>query len=258
MKRPEFVKNEIYHVCNRGIEKGILFVDEHDYLRFIYELFELNNEQHLSNLSYRFRTRPEEVAGIETPYILSSTTHKTLVRSPIVDVLAFSLMPDHFHLLLRERKAGGISKFLHRLSTGYVLYFNRCHGRSGRLFRGEYSVARIAQSMLLAHLLQYIHCDPLGLDHAHESSVDFLTSYRWSSHLDYCGWNNFPLVTDRGYLLDFFGGEEQYKKSISEWVKEKTTYSKKISALLLESIIFNALFFIFNFEYVSDVVAQLV
>lgn len=53
----------------------------------------------------------------------------------------------------------------------------------------------------------------------HKNAIKFLENYRWSSHLDYVGIKNFPSVTQREFLLEYFGGPEKYKQSISEWLK---------------------------------------
>jgi putative transposase len=78
------------------------------------------------------------------------------------------------------------------------------------------------------HLPYYIHLNPLDLIStgwrerkltSHKEAWKFLENYRWSSHLDYLGKKNFPSVTQREFLLEFFGGSEKYKKSISGWLK---------------------------------------
>lgn len=251
MKRLGFVENEFYHVYNRGVEKRVLFKDEHDYLRFIHDLFEFNDKNNSTNLSYRFKRKPTKVAEAESLYcgeLLKTRKPRTL----LVDILVFTLMPNHFHLLLRERKKGGITKFMHKLGTGYALHFNQRYEREGRLFQGKFKAVHVNRETHFTHLPYYIHSNPLDLDQEDSDPVKFLNSYRWSSHLDYCGWNNFPSVTQRELLLDFFGGEEQYRKSMSEWVKEKNKHIGKISDILLEKTVPIFLFVVLGLEYLAD------
>ncbi len=254
MKRPRFAENGIYHVYNQGIENKVLFKTEQDYLRFIHDLFEFNDTHHSSNFSYRFRKDPTRVMGINAPYFVRELRHTNEPRELLVDILGFVLMPNHFHLLLREKKRGGITKFMHRLGTGYALHFNQSHKHEGSIFHRRFASVRLEGGESLHHLLCYIHADPLTLNAAPSDPVSFLNSYRWSSHLDYCGWNNFPSVTQRDLILDFFGGEEQYKKSISEWVQEKEKHTGKIRDVLLEKVIALFLFVMVELEWAFDLI----
>ncbi len=234
MRKLKFVENEIYHVYNRGVEKRVIFKDEHDRMRFMHDLFEFNDEKPALNLSYRFCRKPNRVAETDPPCLKGRLDMEREPRKLIVEILMFALMPNHFHLLLREKRKGGIRKFMHKLGTGYALHFNQRHERSGILFQGRFQAVHVNKHGHLVHLPYYIHTNPLDLNEEDSVPIDFLDSYRWSSHLDYCGWNNFPSVTQREFLLDFFGGEERYRKSLNEWLKRKEKNTKGISDILLE------------------------
>ncbi|KKT18560.1 MAG: hypothetical protein UW04_C0064G0001, partial [Parcubacteria group bacterium GW2011_GWB1_43_8] len=75
----------------------------------------------------------------------------------------------------------------------------------------------------------YIHLNPLDFVAPEwrdrrikdfKKAIDFINSYRWSSHIDYIGENNFPLVTQRKFLMNFFENEKKYKSSIEKWIKD--------------------------------------
>ncbi len=234
MRKLKFVENEIYHVYNRGVEKRTIFRDEHDCMRFIHDLFEFNDEKPALNLSYRFCRKPNRVTETDPPCLKARMDMEREPRKLLVEILMFALMPNHFHLLLREKKKGGIRKFMHKLGTGYALHFNQRHERSGILFQGRFKAVHVNKDKHLLHLPYYIHANPLDLNEAHPPSIDFLDSYRWSSHLDYCGWNNFPSVTQREFLLDFFGGEDRYRKSMNEWLKKRENNTNGIRDVLIE------------------------
>lgn len=226
-------EGEIYHVYNRGADKRKIFIDDKDRLRFVHDLFEFNDEKNVVNAGYCFSKNPVKVAGIG-----KYNSHLVEDRDPrkiLVDVLVFVIMPNHFHLLLRQKKKDGITRFMRKLGAGYALYFNERYRRSGVLFQGRFKSVRISKNHHLVHIPYYIHANPLDL--REEKDVDemkFLNSYRWSSHIDYCGWRNFPSVTQRSFLLDFFGGEESYRQQVKKWLEKKARNVEKVRDVALE------------------------
>lgn len=213
MRKEQFITGEIYHVLNRGVDKRILFLEDNDYLRFIHDMYEFNDENPASNMYYRD--------------IYDSRNPKK-EKEEIVDILAYALMPNHFHFLIRQKQDGGIKKFMHKLGAGYANYFNKKNARSGTLFQGRYKAIEIKGHSHLLHLPFYIHCNPLDLIAPEwrkrelkdlDKTVEFLKRYRWSSFPDYAGVNNFPLVINQQFLKDFFGGYDKVRSSLAEWLK---------------------------------------
>ncbi len=102
-----------------------------------------------------------------------------------VDLLAFCLMPNHFHLLVRQQKSDGIQKLLERVCTNYVMYFNKRYDRVGPLFEGIYKGVLVETDEQLMYVSAYIHRNPRDLSH----SGDFarFTNYRYSSYGFYIG-----------------------------------------------------------------------
>jgi putative transposase len=137
-----------------------------------------------------------------------------------VEILLFTLLPNHFHLLLRQKREDGIVKFMQKLGTGYSMYFNQKYNRVGGLFQGRFKAVLISTEVHFIHLPQYIHTNPLSLNYGGSTSIEFLKNYRWSSFPDYIGMKNFPSITNREFLLDVFRGEESYKKHTETWLKE--------------------------------------
>jgi len=215
------VIGEIFHVLNRGVDKRKIFLDDRDYLRFIHDLFEFNDVNPALNIG-RYLNGSQ----------LNDLRNQSISRTPrklIVEILAFCLMPNHFHLLLRQRMEGGITKFMRKLGIGYANYFNQKYERTGTLFQGRYKAVLVNREVHFIHLPYYIHFNPLDLlmldwrtrkIKNYKKAVKFLESYRWSSHLDYIGKKNFPSVTQREFLLKIFGGVENYRKVVKNWLKE--------------------------------------
>lgn len=236
MKKPQFSEDHIYHIYNRGVEKRKTFLDNRDYLRFIHDLFELNDEIPVQNVLYYFNSKSMEV---QPRYIWGQERHK---RKLLVEILLFTLMPNHYHLLVKQKAENGIVRFMQKLGTGYAMYFNQRYKRVGSLFQGRFKAVLVNEEAHFLHLPFYIHTNPLELKYGGSTSINwrgamkFLENYRWSSFPDYIGKKNFPSVTSRKFLLDFFTGEKNYKKETEDLLKakDKETYLTNIEGVTLE------------------------
>lgn len=210
---------ELIHTLNRGVDKRKIFLDEQDYFRFIHDLFEFNEQDWINTTYYRFHKSND----------IASRNIERKPRKLLVDIHAFCIMPNHYHLLLTSRVKDGISKFMKKLNMGYAKYFNQKYNRVGALFEGRYKSVLIKEEAHFIHVPYYIHCNPLDLKYptwrnrslkTPKAALKFLDSYRWSSHLDYMGKKNFPSVTNRNLLLKFFGGPKEYQKALEEWLED--------------------------------------
>lgn len=217
---------EIIHALNRGVDKRKIFLDQQDYFRFIHDLFEFNDQERVDNSSYLFRKfRNNKSIDIASRYIRKERRP----RKKLVDIHVFCIMRNHYHLLLSPRVDRGVSKFMKKLNMGYSKYFNEKYERQGTLFEGRYKSVAVKSEAHFIHLPYYIHLNPLDQKFPqwrrrelrdYRKAMKFLESYRWSSHLDYLGKENFPSVTKREFLMDFFGGAKGYKSSIRKWLKD--------------------------------------
>jgi len=229
MKKPVFVNDHIYHIFNRGVEKRDIFMNDGDYLRFVHNLYEFNNEEQVSNLNYYINSKN---GGIEKRYMKRDTGPRKL----LVEVLVFTLMPNHYHLLLRQTRDNGIVKFMQKLGTGYTNYFNKKYDRVGSLLQGRFKAAMVNSNEHFIHLPFYIHTNPLDLNYRSSTSIEFLEGYRWSSFPDYIGKRNFPFVTERNFILDTFGGHEKYREYTMERLKHADSkhLANEISDVIIE------------------------
>jgi len=232
MEKPQFVENQIYHIYNRGVEKRKIFLDKQDYLRFIYGLFMFNDKEAVVNALYHFNPKSMQV---EPQYLEKERKPRKL----LVEILVFTLMPNHFHLLLKQKTENGIVKFMQKVGTGYTMYFNKKYKRVGGLFQGRFKAVLVSEQDHFIHLPFYIHTNPLDLFHYRGSTsimelMKFLENYRWSSFPDYIGKKNFPSVTSRNSLLEFFNNEKEYEKVTKEWLKERKENIEKIKEIRLE------------------------
>ena len=160
--------------------------------------------------------------------------------SRIVDIHAWCLMPNHYHLLISEREENGLQKFMRKLNVGYANYFNKRYKRDGSLFQGRTKKIMVDSDAHFLHILHYIHLNPLDLTadtkQWRERSVanarkakQQLDQYRWSSFHDYCGKKNFPTLLTTGLFRDSIG---DIKKETVAYLDEIVT--KPIAPLMLE------------------------
>lgn len=217
MKRVKPVVGEIYHIYNRGVDKRKIFLDDFDYLRFVHDLYEFNDENPAQDT--RAKSRYKECKEVRLPYIKS--------RERLVEILCWCLMDNHFHLMLREIKEGGITNFMRKLGSGYTNYFNLKNERAGSLFQGKYKSVLLESESHFLFLPTYIHLNPLDFSFPEWregkikdviKAMKFLEVYRWSSFNDYIGKKNFPSVIEKKFLSEILGDGNTIKKEITRWM----------------------------------------
>ena len=218
LRRVDLAPDEYYHIYNRGVEKRKLFLDTKDYIRFVKLLYLCNGSR-----SFEIRQMPPG-----NPF---DWDH----GKQLVDIGAYCLMPNHFHLLLYEIKEGGITKFLHKLQTSYAMYFNKKYKRKGVLFESVFQSSHVDSDEYLQYLFAYIHLNPVKIiqhDWKEKGIKDFewakmfLHDYAFSSYKDYSGEvrseskiltkNNFP---------DYFESCQEFNDFIGYWLDYSDLYS---------------------------------
>lgn len=212
--------NEIYHIYNRGVEKRPIFLNKRDYSRFV----KLVNYYQCADYTVRFshfnRLKQEEKQRI------LEKLDKSLNK--IVEVLTFCLMPNHFHLLLKQLQDSGISKFMARVTNGYSHYFNTKNKRTGHLFQGNFGAVRVETDEQLVHVSRYIHLNPVT---SYLIEIKNLERYGYSSYPEYTlGKRSFCNTSE---ILSFFKDIKSYKKFVEDQVDYARTL-ENIKHLALE------------------------
>ena len=154
----EYTENSFYHLYNRGVEKRIIFLDEQDYSVFLSYLKTYllpKDEKSLLNKLADPKVNYKEKDKI-IKLLRLNNFHGTL------DLLAYCLMPNHFHLLVYQKTSDTIYKFMNSLITRYVMYFNKKYKRVGPLFQGIYKAVPVETDEQLIHLSRYIHIQSLA------------------------------------------------------------------------------------------------
>jgi putative transposase len=131
-----FAEYEYYHCYNRGTDKRRIFMSKKDQDYFIKSLFLYNT----ITPKQKLRLYSEDTSNDE----------------PLVEIEAFCLLPNHYHIVLREISESGISKLMQRLSIGYTMYFNARHKRNGVLFQGPFKSKHIETDQDLRTVTGYV------------------------------------------------------------------------------------------------------
>ena len=228
-----FSEGEYYHVYNRGTEKRETFLLEEDYKRFQQLLFLCNSQKRLD--IQRLRRDILDSKG-ETFAPREGFTFAELVEcvsrgEPRVSVGAYCLMPNHFHLLLKEVRPGGISLFMQKLTTAYTMYFNKKYAREGALFQGTFKATHVDNDEYLKYLYSYIHLNPVKLIEPNwkEAGIAdkvaakrYLDQYRYSSYADHTGNDR----EERAILApeefpEYFAQPQEFDTFIDDWLGYK-------------------------------------
>jgi len=209
------VNNEIYHVYNRGVEKRPLFLTKWDYNRFL----EIVNY-------YRFINCPVKYSYFK----LLSTEDKQKVLKNLevsskkwVDILAFCIMPNHVHFLLKQLEENGISKFMAKTQNSFSHFFNVKHERVGHLFQGAFKAVRIESDKQLVHVSRYIHLNPVT---SYLIKFNELETYEYSSYPEYL--DNSEGFCNIKFIFSFFKDKEEYKK----FVKDQADYQNNLDRIM--------------------------
>lgn len=236
-RKTQFANDEIYHVMIRSVGDTPIFLDENDHFRGIFSLYEFNNSNPIEIWKRRRdrvvekKREKEKTGGCPTPPELLVSKDE---RENLVEILAFVLMSNHIHLLIKQIQDNGISNFMKKVGGGYANYFNKKYKRKGHLFCTFQSV-HVENDSQLRNVFAYIHCNPISFIESgwkekgikdSKNVKKFLEDYKWSSYGDYIGNKNFPSVTSRGFILDMLNKENGCKHEIENWVDYKSKSSE--------------------------------
>ena len=214
IRKEVFAEGEYYHVYNRGVEKRIIFLDNADRTRFQRMLYIANGA---NPIVYK---------------IIQARALDSIDRGEqLASIGAYVLMPNHFHLLVKETRENGIHDFLQKLCTGYSMYFNKRHKRVGPLFQGRFKAEHVDRDEYLKYLYAYIHLNPVklidpdwkekGISNLSKAKK-YLGEYQYSSYLDHSG------VVREGKIIlspkefpDYFEKTYEFDDFIKDWLKYK-------------------------------------
>lgn len=167
-----------YHLYNRGAHRHRIFYDEEDFEDFLARL-------------------------------------KKYARMDQVTILAYCLMPNHFHLLVRQDGPGNAGKVVQLACNGYTQAFNWHHEHDGTLFQGRFQRLLVAKEDYLRHLCRYIHTNPVKDGFVFQPDM-----WRYSDYLDWIGRRHPP--ADAAFITEHFGSPQAYAQFVADWPLRKT------------------------------------
>jgi len=182
-RRDAITIGEYYHIFNRGVEKRNIFHQQSDFKRFLESMMYFNTQTSIEMKS--------DEKNLPKP------------DDRLVDIVAYCLNKNHFHLILKEIKEGGITTFMKKVCTGYALYFNNKNERSGVLFQGRFRSVYLSSNDILLYVSAYVNCNSQihGVENAEE--------YPWCSFPEYLGLEKEKC--QKNIIIDQFKNPEEYK-----------------------------------------------
>ena len=211
-RKQSFAIGEYYHLYNRGVEKRVIFKEKNDYKHFLLLMYLCN-----SSRSITLRDIGETFDRGET----------------IINIGAYCLMPNHFHILVQEKVKNGISLYMKKLLTGYAMYFNKKYERTGRLFENTFKSSHAGSDRYLKYLYAYIHLNPVKLIDKNwktkpikdaNTMLKYIFDYPYSSVHEYInvretGQKN---IISRTAFPKYFLKPRDHAKELYNWLKLDT------------------------------------
>ena len=209
-----FANGELYHVYNRGVERRPVFTNKREYGRAFDTL-----------KFYRFSDLPLRLSKF---LVIPESERLELITNiskhdKIVEIIAYCLMPNHFHFLLKQTQTNGISRFLANFTNSYTKYFNTKRNRVGPLFQGLFKAVHIETDEQFIHVSRYIHLNPVS---SFIIKIEELENYQWSSFPEYMNKTS-EVICYTKPILDYFSSVEKYR----QFVFDQASYAQELDKI---------------------------
>lgn len=205
IRRIVFAKGQIYHIFNRSVAKQPIFTCNKEYFRALktFEYYQFSGQD------MRFSRFIEQSIQERNNLI----NQFRLEQNKLVAVIAWCLMPNHFHLILKELMEDGIAQFVSKFCNSYAKYFNIKYQRNGSLFQRPFKSVHVESTEQLLHLSRYIHLNPVKSFLIKENNME---NYAWSSFHEYINPSRTSIIEPE-VVLENFSSREQYKKFVLDY-----------------------------------------
>jgi len=225
MRTIKFQTNNYYHIYNRGVDKREVFCDEKDYLRFLRSMKDFNQTEPVGSLYLQNKLNSAKTSDV-------FERHRT---SKIVDIVCYALLPNHYHLLVKQASSNGISEFMKRLGDGYTKYFNYRNKRTGSLFGGRYKAKPITTDEQLIYTSAYINGNP----EIHK--ICKAEEWPWSSYQEHLGvergstsFKEVEPLLAKDSILNQFQGISDYKDYINQDINNSIEVKQAVKECLID------------------------
>ncbi|MCX6794020.1 MAG: transposase, partial [Candidatus Gottesmanbacteria bacterium] len=198
--------NSYYHIYNRGVEKRVIFQEESDFVVLLSYLKTYLLPKDIPQLT-------ATIADASANWRDKDQANKLLRLnnfSDSIELIAYCLMPNHYHFLIKQNTETAMDQFMNSLWTRYTMYFNKKYKRVGPLFQDVYKAVLVQTDEQLLHLTRYIHRNPIAHRRFRNpaSQGDALRSYSYSSYLDYLGLRHTEWVHPE-HILSYWSSNQE-------------------------------------------------
>lgn len=202
-----FARSEIYHVFNRGVERRPIFTNKREYER----MKELMRYYRFANVPMRYSqliTLPKKKQKQVWDRLKTRDNYEVIL-------IAYVLMPNHFHIVLKQISDQGVSRFLSNISNSFTKYFNTKYQRPGPLLQGPFKAIRVETDEQLLHLTRYVHLNPVASFLIEPKELD---DYPWSSLPEYLNPQDKEFLCDTTFIGNFFPSKDRYRAFVYDQI----------------------------------------
>lgn len=206
MRKTKFAPGNYYHIYNRGASQQDIFFSRADYLRFLFIVLHFQAKVpilHTTRLLHKL-DKLEEVQ-------LDEEIKAKIVKEKFVELIGFTLMPNHFHLIMYETEEQGISRYMHRILNAYSKFINTKYERTGHVFQGPFGAVHVRSGEQLLYLSAYVHANPLAV-----TEKENLLHYEWSSFQDYVKTNRWGELLKPEIIIDQYKSGDHYAEYVEQ------------------------------------------
>ncbi len=216
LQKNKFIKDSIFHVCNKSIANFGILKDHKNAERFIMTLHYYNYNEEKISLSQYLRKKGEKITDVN---LLEPTENN------IVKFIAYKIMPDHYHLVIKNLTNNHLSKYINTIENSFTRYFNIRFNRKGPLWQSRFRSVLVKTSEQLLHLTRYVHLNAVT-----DYLVDKPEDWKFSSYRNY--------IDTEGYLKNVLTEITIKKLDLyKKFVENRIDYQrrlKKIKKFILE------------------------
>ncbi|MEN9327307.1 MAG: hypothetical protein RI947_115 [Candidatus Parcubacteria bacterium] len=206
IREEQLFTGSIYHIYNRTIDKKHIFSDHTNATRFLEGVQYYRSSKATIGLADYYRLDEKQQANIS-----QQVEYK---KYHSVAVLAYCLMPTHFHLLIKQQQEDGIRNYMSKVTNAFTRYYNIKSHRGGSLFQSRFNAVCVRTDEQLMHVSRYIHLNP------YSGNISFtlrdLQKYKWSSYADYIEENAKAFIETRPVLKLWKLRRDLYQKFVEQ------------------------------------------
>ena len=183
----------------------MIFHDDKDRARFLFLILYFQSPIVMQNIGRQIKSFVKH-----SVFNIDKETKQEIVKGKFTELVSFCLMPNHFHLIVKEVEENGTARYMQRVLNSYTKYYNTKYNKSGHLFQGPYKAVHIKNNNQLLYLSSYIHRNPREL----KEWLNKENIYQWSSYQDFVNKNRFEELLVLDIINEQFRNKEDYDKFI--------------------------------------------